>query len=161
MELCSTVIGGSADTYAGRLGYELEAVYQSNPNIFGIQFNSQFAEEAFTVYDHPKVMVFKKTADFDLAATADLLYQVDLDKIQSMSPGDAEKYKGDLMLSDAHSTRMQETGTGADLLINRTCKINIPLWVWCCGTDHHLVGLGLLSQRATDLKGWRIKAFRC
>ena len=36
-------------TYTGRLGYELEAVYQSNPNIFGIEFNSQFAEEAFTV----------------------------------------------------------------------------------------------------------------
>ena len=73
--------------YTGQLGYELEAVYQSNPEIFGIEFNSQFAEEAFTVYDHPKVMVFKKTADFDLTTAVDMLYRVDLDKIQAMTPG--------------------------------------------------------------------------
>ena len=121
------------DTYAGRLGYELEAVYQSNPNIFGIQFNSQFAEEAFTVYDAPKVMVFKKTADFNLAAAVDLLYQVDLDKVQSMSPGEAEKYKGDLMLSDESFARMQEHGTWSDLfnyedLQNKYPALGVVLW---------------------------------
>ncbi len=101
--------------YAGELGYELETVYQSNPEIFGIEFNSQFAEEAFTVYDHPKVMVFKKTADFDLAAAADMLYQVDLDKIQAMTPEEAEKSNGDLMLSDEQFAQMQNNGTWSDL----------------------------------------------
>ncbi len=120
-------------TYTGRLGYELEAVYQSNPNIFGIEFNSQFAEEAFTVYDHPKVMVFRKTDDFDLAAAVDLLYQVDLDKIQSMTPGDAEKYKGDLMLSDTQFARMQEHGTWSELfnyedLQNKYPVLGVVLW---------------------------------
>jgi YYY domain-containing protein len=118
---------------AGELGYELEAVYQSNPEIFGIEFNSQFAEEAFTVYDHPKVMVFKKTADFDLNAVVDTLYRVDLDKIQSMTPEDAEKYKGDLMLSDEQFTRMQSKGTWSALfdyeaLQNKYPFLGVLVW---------------------------------
>ena len=47
--------------FQGNLGYRLEAVFQSDPNLGSMRFNTQFAEEAFTVYDHPKVLIFKKT----------------------------------------------------------------------------------------------------
>ncbi len=47
--------------FAGDLGFELVQVFQSNPSIGNLGINDQFAEEAFTVYDHPKVFVFKKT----------------------------------------------------------------------------------------------------
>ena len=42
------------------LGFELVKVFQSEPTLDGLTFNSQFAEEAFSVYDHPKVLIFKK-----------------------------------------------------------------------------------------------------
>lgn len=51
--------------FEGKLGFELVAVFQSDPNLGSLRFNTQFAEEAFTVYDHPKVLIFKKQADYD------------------------------------------------------------------------------------------------
>ncbi len=38
-----------------RLGYELIAVFESNPTLGPLEINDQLAEEAFSVYDHPKV----------------------------------------------------------------------------------------------------------
>jgi len=52
--------------FAGELGFELVQTFTSYPHLGSWQFNDQFAEEAFSVYDHPKVLIFKKTADFDL-----------------------------------------------------------------------------------------------
>ena len=120
-------------TYSGRLGFELEAVFQSNPEIFGIEFNSQFAEEAFTVYDHPKVLVFKKTEDFNLESVAEKFYGIDLDKIQSMNPEEAEDHKGDLMLSDNQLSRQKESGTWSeifdyDALQNKYPVLTVMFW---------------------------------
>ena len=48
------------------LGFDLVATFTSNPNLGSIQINDQNADESFTVYDHPKVFVFKKSADFSI-----------------------------------------------------------------------------------------------
>lgn len=48
------------------------------------------AEEAFSVYDHPPVWIFKKNADFDLAEAADILNEADLSTIVVQGPRDAE-----------------------------------------------------------------------
>ncbi len=47
--------------FRGNLGFELVQVFTSNPSIGPLSLNDQYAEEAFTVYDHPKVLIFKKT----------------------------------------------------------------------------------------------------
>ncbi len=44
----------------GSLGFELIKTETSYPHLFGVPINDQYAEEAFSVYDHPKVMLFKK-----------------------------------------------------------------------------------------------------
>jgi FkbM family methyltransferase len=49
----------------GRLGFELEAVFESFPSVGETEIDDQTAEEAFTVYDHPRVLIFRKTAAFD------------------------------------------------------------------------------------------------
>jgi len=46
--------------FAGNLGFDLVKISQSDPNLGSFKVNTQFAEEAFTVYDHPKVLIFKK-----------------------------------------------------------------------------------------------------
>ena len=46
--------------YGGKLGYQLVHTEQVTPSIFGLQWNDQLADESFTVYDHPRVDIFKK-----------------------------------------------------------------------------------------------------
>jgi YYY domain-containing protein len=72
--------------FTGVLGYDLVAVFQSDPNLGTVRFNTQFAEEAFTVYDHPKVLIFKKAASFDIAAVRQVLRAVDLSKVVHLTP---------------------------------------------------------------------------
>ncbi|MDO8620952.1 MAG: glycosyltransferase family 39 protein [Candidatus Levybacteria bacterium] len=50
------------DLFNGRLGYEKVAEFENLPTIplLDIPINDQNADESFTVYDHPKVMIFKK-----------------------------------------------------------------------------------------------------
>lgn len=46
--------------FNGSLGFKQIAEFSSPV------FNDTYAEEAFTVYDHPKVLIFQKTSDFNL-----------------------------------------------------------------------------------------------
>ena len=46
--------------FAGKLGYEKVHTEQIMPEIFGIKFDDQKADESFTVYDHPRVDIFQK-----------------------------------------------------------------------------------------------------
>ncbi|MFA6005957.1 MAG: hypothetical protein WC775_05765 [Patescibacteria group bacterium] len=54
--------------FAGKLGYKKIAEFTSYPTldfgIFSIKFPDDWSEEAFTVYDHPKVIVFQKEPNF-------------------------------------------------------------------------------------------------
>ncbi len=47
------------DLFSDKLGYSKVAEFSSYPNIFGLNINDQSADESFTVYDHPKVIIFK------------------------------------------------------------------------------------------------------
>ncbi|HSR20026.1 MAG TPA: hypothetical protein VLL49_03845, partial [Anaerolineales bacterium] len=72
--------------FTGQLGYELAAVFESFPTLdlpggLHWQVNDQFAEEAFTVYDHPKVLIFQKSDDFSAQAVQRVLQAVDLQSV--------------------------------------------------------------------------------
>jgi hypothetical protein len=43
-------------------------LFTSYPSILGIELNTGFDDDSFTVYDHPKVLILKKTGAFDPAA---------------------------------------------------------------------------------------------
>lgn len=68
------------------LGFELVATFVSNPSVGPFQLNDQSADESFTVYDHPKVFVFKKSADFSIEHVKEIFNAVDLDNVLFQSP---------------------------------------------------------------------------
>ena len=96
----------------GELGFELTADFNSFPRLGSITFNSQempqklarpdgvlggqrpgqffvpypTAEEAFSVYDHPRVLIFKKTAKYTHENAEKLLGKFDLNRVIKNSP---------------------------------------------------------------------------
>jgi len=65
-ECYATTVEGEEE---GVLGYKLVKTFSSYPRFLGYEINDQLAEEAFSVYDHPKVMIFKKVRDVDIGKT--------------------------------------------------------------------------------------------
>jgi hypothetical protein len=50
--------------FDGRLGFDLVADFTSYPSLGPLTFPDDRAEEQFTVYDHPRVLLFHRTARF-------------------------------------------------------------------------------------------------
>lgn len=48
------------DLFAGKLGFQKVKEFTVSPNIFGLNISDQSADESFTVYDHPQILIFKK-----------------------------------------------------------------------------------------------------
>jgi YYY domain-containing protein len=93
--------------FAGELGFELVADFTSRPSLFGLfQFPDQEtpfplmeptehiyqqepievylppAEEAFSVYDHPRVLIFRKTDAYSRDRVMQVLGDIDLEQAQ-------------------------------------------------------------------------------
>ena len=123
--------------FQGQLGYKLVAVFESYPTLSvpGIgtwQANDQFAEEAFTVYDHPKVLIFQKTPDFSAARVQLILGAVDFSNVIHLTPKQAGSYK-DLMLSPGRAAQEQAGGTWSQLfsydwIQNRYPFVGLIIW---------------------------------
>ena len=48
------------DLFSGKLGFEKVKEFTLSPSIFGINIPDQSADESFTVYDHPQILIYKK-----------------------------------------------------------------------------------------------------
>ncbi len=109
--------------FQGQLGYELVNVFESFPTLeipglFKWQANDQFAEEAFTVYDHPKVLIFKKSASYSQEQVQALLGAVDLSNVIHLTPREAGSYKAntkDLNLPPDRLAQQRAGGTWSQL----------------------------------------------
>ncbi|MEA3349198.1 MAG: DUF2298 domain-containing protein, partial [Chloroflexota bacterium] len=139
IERCYTV--ARPGDYRGDLGFELVKVFQSNPSIGSFEINDQFAEEAFTVYDHPKVLIFQKTDDYDPAAVEEILGAVDLSAVVHVTPRKADSHSKsqfqsqskNLMLPSDRLIEQREGGTWSDFFDydapqNRWQILGVGLW---------------------------------
>jgi YYY domain-containing protein len=123
--------------FQGQLGYKLVQVFESFPTIdipgvFHWEANDQFAEEAFTVYDHPKVLIFQKQADFNPAKVQSILSAVDLTNVVHLTPKQASSYKS-LMLSPSALAQQQAGGTWSQLfnynwIQNQYPVVGLVIW---------------------------------
>lgn len=119
--------------YQGELGFDLVEVFQSNPSIGSFSVNDQPSEEAFTVYDHPKVFIFKKSQDYDPEQVRQLLGVVDLSKVQHITPKKAGDLPRDMMLPYNRLTEQLEGGTWSQLFnfdswINQWQFLTVVIW---------------------------------
>lgn len=120
-------------TFAGKLGFELVQTFQSDITLGPISINDQFAEEAFTVYDHPKVLIFKKTEAYDASRVRKLLGEVDFSKIIRLPPMRYPAHPSDLMLPLARWVEQQRGGTWSEIfnsqaVHNRFQPLGVLVW---------------------------------
>ncbi|PKN85658.1 MAG: hypothetical protein CVU46_10355 [Chloroflexi bacterium HGW-Chloroflexi-8] len=121
------------EIFKGELGFELIKVFESYPTIGSLVVNDQFAEEAFTVYDHPKVLIFKKSAGYDSDEVLKILSSVDLSRTMQLTPAKVPKYPANLELPKVKLDSDQSSGTWSDLfdrdsLANSNPVIAVMLW---------------------------------
>lgn len=119
--------------FQGDLGFELVQVFESFPTLGKWTINDQFAEEAFTVYDHPKVLIFRKSASYDPQQAANILGAVDLTHVIHVTPRQAGSQPSDLMLPSDRWQEQQEGGTWSQLfntnsLVNRWQILTVLVW---------------------------------
>ena len=98
--------------FAGDLGFSLVATIPSYPSIGSWVINDDTAEEAFTVYDHPKVLIFRKDPDFSAARVRQILTSVSLDHVQNIPPIMAGR--PNLQLNATSREAVTEGGTWSD-----------------------------------------------
>ena len=144
--------------FKGRLGYDLQAVFESYPTLGSIVINDQSAEEAFTFYDHPKVMIFKKNKNFNITEVQSILGTVDLTKAIHLLPREFSNYSSLLLPADKLA-QQRAGGTWSDLFNYDWIQNRYP----CVGTGD-LVSLHLCFRFGClpiDTPGnarvWRIK----
>ncbi len=119
--------------YQGQLGFDLVQIEQSNPNLGSFQINDQSAEEAFTVYDHPKVLIFKKNASYDSAAVHSLLESVDISNTVHLVLREAGNFKSDLTLAPEALKTQQAGGTWTQIFdpaswVNQSQVAAVVVW---------------------------------
>ena len=59
--------------FDGALGFRPVTPFTTYPTLFGLTFADDFADESFSVYDHPKTIVFKKTRSLSAAEITRLI----------------------------------------------------------------------------------------
>jgi len=118
--------------YQGRLGYDLVAVFETFPKLGPFEINDQYAEEAFTFYDHPKVFIFKKNANFDADQVRATLNTVDLSKVVRLTPRQFSNYSSLLLPADRLASQ-RAGGTWSNLfdyewLQNKYPVLGLIIW---------------------------------
>jgi YYY domain-containing protein len=138
--------------FEGKLGFDLVKVFESPPTLGPLRLNDQFAEEAFTVYDHPKVLIFKKRLDYSPLNTQAILGSTDFGTLVRVAPMRAPAHPANLLLPDDSQAVQQQGGTWSELfntqaLFNRFEPLGVLLWYLCVGllglVTYPLLRLGL------------------
>ncbi|MFN2223724.1 MAG: DUF2298 domain-containing protein, partial [Candidatus Promineifilaceae bacterium] len=108
---------------SGDLGFDLVATFDSYPSLGPISFPDQTAQESFTVYDHPKVLIFKKADDFSVERVQRVLGGVDLSQVVEQGAKQATALPGALRLSTAQRIIQSTAGTWSSLF-NSSSALN-------------------------------------
>ncbi|MBI4571588.1 MAG: glycosyltransferase family 39 protein, partial [Chloroflexi bacterium] len=114
--------------FNGDLGFELVARFTSYPQVLGIQIPDTGAEEAWNVYDHPPVTIFRKTAAYSHDRALAVIGGDAFVNGLNLIPGDAGR--NGLLLRPDDLRKQQEGGTFSSIFDTDSIPNKIPLWTW-------------------------------
>jgi YYY domain-containing protein len=123
-----------------KLGFDIAATFTSYPSLLGVEIPDQGAEEAFTVYDHPKVTIFKKTPNYSSEDVQDLLVAAAPDSAVQISP--AEGANNGLIMRPEERAAQQSGGTWTSLFDPDSLTNRFPAISWLLMLE--LVSLALV-----------------
>jgi YYY domain-containing protein len=120
--------------FEGKLGFEQVLRVTSFPTIFGIPFDDTKAEEAFSVYDHPEVRIFRKTPEYSEALVRSYFDPVDLENTIQMWPKQVSAAPTALLFSRAEAALQQAGGTWSRMFnpedrLNRSQVLSVVVWL--------------------------------
>jgi YYY domain-containing protein len=115
-----------------QLGFELEEKFTSPPTLFGIKFPDNQTEESWSSYDHPQVLVFKKTPQYSHARVEQLLGSVPVATF-GLSPAQADK--NGLLLRPADLQTQQKGGTWTEIFSSSGVAHTNPTLVWLLAVE--------------------------
>ena len=143
--------------FSGELGYEPLITFTSRPKLFGIEIMDDNAEESFTVYDHPKVIIFKKRPDFSLAKVHELFDGYDLERIVRLWPRQVSRAPNSLMLYEDEWQAQREGGTWSRIFDRNSVSNKLPTLFWLLAL--YIVGwcafpLGFVALRRLRDRGY-------
>ncbi len=127
--------------FSGELGFDPLIEFTSRPQLFGIQIVDDEADETFTVYDHPKVLIFQKRADFDLERVRTLFDDMELERVVRIRPSQVTGAPNGLMLDDAVWQAQRQSGSWSALFQRLDLANRCPTAFWVLA----LIALGLVG----------------
>ena len=116
--------------FNGQLGFEPVKQFTSYPQLLGITIPDDNAEEAFTVYDHPKVIIFQKTSAYSPDKVVELFHSVDLSEVIRIKPVDAAASRRQFQMGPAELAANRAGGTWYELFDPEGLANRFPLPVW-------------------------------
>ena len=121
-----------------QLGFELVADFRSYPTLFGVPINDQGAEEAFHVYDHPRVLIFKKITGANERerpaysrelAEAQIIQDVAWNEVYKLPTVKISQVPTALRLTDVQWPAYREAGTWTERFDAGPIITAVP-WLW-------------------------------
>jgi len=116
--------------FSGELGFDELVTFTSRPTLLGVEIVDDNADETFTVYDHPKVIILKKSHDFDMEAVRAMFDGYDLERVVRASPVRADKAPNGLMLGEADWAIQQYGGTWSEMFNVQDLANEHPTVAW-------------------------------
>ncbi|MBZ0111660.1 MAG: glycosyltransferase family 39 protein, partial [Thermoanaerobaculia bacterium] len=116
------------DLVSGELGYQLAFEIRGSPRRLGFEIALPGVEEAFSVYDHPHVRIFRRTGDFDPEqARARLTEGVRFDEVVPVLARNVDAYR-DSLLTTAERQRQRQAGNPSSRRDGRTPRAAPSQW---------------------------------
>jgi YYY domain-containing protein len=114
--------------FKGELGFRKVATFTSYPGLFRISIPDDSAEESFTVYDHPKVMLFEKTPEYSRDRLISVLTDGPTDAVTGLTP--AISNQNALMLRPKDFDKQTSGGTWSSLFNPDSLSNRLPAVTW-------------------------------
>lgn len=96
--------------WAGLLGYKMLHEFHNFPSLFGWSHPDDMAEESFSVYDHPRVYIFKKMEQvtpariLEVLSTDDYVRGITRDQMRTITPDNVDDF------INKHDQSLEQTG---------------------------------------------------